>query len=167
LTGTILLIMAFILLVYNGVFVEKSADWELVVADPRSEVVYHCISAQPADVFTLSYRHSVSNSMVYGTFELTEEGFIQPRTTTFSSFGPGLPWLDDSVVHIVEEGQIIVYHDEPPRESLRLWVTPLTGETLTLHGQTYPLSGLEEKPVLVEIAMRHAERRSPFSFRVW
>ncbi len=164
-TGTILLIMAFILLVYNGVFMEKGAAWELVVADPRSEVVYHRISAQPADVFTLSYRHSVSNSMVYGTFELTEEGFILPRTTTFSSFGPGLPWLDDSVDHTVEEGQIIVYHDEPPRESLRLWVTTFTGETLTLHGQTYPLSGQEDGPLLVEITLHPAERRSPFSFR--
>ena len=103
--------------------------WSLQVKDPRSGTVYYEVGTKPGTVFTLSYIHSVSGSPVRGLFKLTAKGKPEPMTTVYSSFGPGLPL--DYNNYIIEDGLITVYHDEDPRENIRLWVSPQTEEMIT------------------------------------
>jgi hypothetical protein len=134
--------------------IRGSGSGQLVIEDPRSGIVYYSLSAHPGDPLTLAYRHSVSGSMVFGNFTFTDGGAIQPLSTVFSAFGPGLPWLDGQEEYFVDNGMITVYHQEPPRDKLRLWVSPLTGETILLNGAQYDLSALAEGPLLLEISFR-------------
>jgi hypothetical protein len=124
---------------------------QLIIEAPRSGVVYYSLPALPGDEFTLSYRHSVSRSMVYGCFLLTAEGGIQPLSSTFSAFGPGLPWVDGQEEFSVDGGKITVLHHEAPRDKISLWVSPLTGEKMNLHSNEYGLAVLAEGPLLLEI----------------
>jgi len=124
--------------------------WSLRVADPRDRVVYYDLEVKAGDIFSFSLRNSVSKSVVSGTFLITEEGLIKPLTTAFTSYGPGLPFdfLED---YLIEDGVITVFHHDPPRDKIRLWVTPQTEETIYLHDQVYPLSTLSESSILLEI----------------
>ncbi len=141
----------FLVLNYVSDF-KTGLPWKLIVEDPRCGHIYYDIPVRHKDVFTLSYRHSVSGSRVYGTFEITHDAHIDPLTTSYTSFGPGLPWLDATVHYTIENGIITVFHDvEPPRGHIRLWVSPETGETITLNGHSYQLARFSEFPVLVEI----------------
>jgi hypothetical protein len=88
-----------------------------------------------------------------GTFALTGEGTIVPLTTVFRSYGPGLPMAGGGEHTTIENGLITVYHEEDPRKELRLWVSPQTGETLTLGSEDYDLAALSPEPMLVEITM--------------
>jgi hypothetical protein len=127
----------------------------LMISSPKEEgkIIYR-IPVGQGDEFTLTYRHSVSNSVVYGTFALTDEGTIEPLTTVFLSYGPGLPMAGGGENTTIEDGVITVYHQEVPREDLRLWVSPLTGETLTIRNETYDLAALSEEPMLIEITLK-------------
>ncbi len=130
-----------------------SGPWHLVIEAPRSGVVYYTLPVEPGDEFTLTYRHSVSGSVVYGSFVLTAGGEIQPLTTTFSSFGPGLPWLDGEETCTVEGGLITVHHREDPRDKISLWVSPFTEEMILLNGSKYDLAALTEGPLLLKISL--------------
>ncbi len=120
--------------------------------------MHYAVPCRRGDVFTLSYRHSVSRSMVYGTFELTPEGKIRPLTTSFSSFGPGLPWLDESVSHTFTDGKFIVQHTEDPREDIRLWVSPLTEDSISLNGINCELALLAQEPLLLKIYVNQSRQ---------
>jgi hypothetical protein len=134
--------------------IQANTSLRLIIEDPRSGAVHYAVPCRPGEVFTLSYRHSVSSSMVYGTFELTWDGKIRPLTTSFSSFGPGLPWLDESVTHSFADGKFTVQHREDPREDIRLWVSPLTEDSISLNGITYELALLTPEPLLLRIYVR-------------
>lgn len=129
---------------------EKNSSWQLVIIEPDSSGELYVFDAVPGSTFELSYRHSVSGSMVYGTFQLTDKGMIQPVTTSYSSFGPGLP-LDYAEEYTIENGVITVHHREEPREFIRLWVSAITEETITINDQSYPLYSETEHYRLVEI----------------
>lgn len=125
--------------------------WLLVVrAAALNQNIYN-ITVKPNDRFTLSYIHSVSRRPVSGTFIITDRGKIKPLSTEFDSFGPGLPDLEVSTVYEMKDGLIIIYHDEEPREQIRLFVSPLTGERLIINGIEYDLTSHQEKPLLLEI----------------
>ncbi len=151
----VLLYILVAFLLFNSVSAFKTGfSWKLIVEDPRNGQLYYGVPVQPKDEFTLSYRHSVSGSMVYGSFEITSDGQINPLTTAFTTFGPGLPWLDASVKYTIENGLITVYHDEPPREHIRLWVSPQTGETITMEDGFYQLAAFSDYPLLVMIHVK-------------
>jgi hypothetical protein len=124
--------------------------WKLEISDPRNEISYYSIPVSPGDRFTLSYRHSVSGSEVSGIFQLTGDGKIRPMTTTFSSFGPGLP-LDSYEIYSIENGMITVFHEEEPRDEIRIWVTPMTEETIIISNHKYPLYRFAEDQKLFKI----------------
>ncbi len=129
---------------------EDKGSRHLIIQDPRNETIFYSIPVEADDILTLSYRHSVSRSMVEGTFSLTRNGKIKPETTSYTAYGPGLP-VERYVEWKIENGVITVYHEEEPRESIRLWVTDITGETIYLRGQQYPLFKLSDTYLLLEI----------------
>ncbi len=149
--------LAVIFSLLAGIFMQTSCagltnSMQMVIKDPRSETVYYSLDIKPGATFTLRYRHSVSGSPVEGTFFITRNGKIKPITTTYSSFGPGLP-MDYAENYTIENGLITVYHDEDPRDHIRLWVSPQTEEMILLNDRKYPLSTLAESHLLLDIAV--------------
>ena len=152
---TILAVTAVLLagILVAGLFVFGNRTWSLLVEDPRSENLYYNIEVKPGDILTFSCRNSVSKSVVTGTFVITGEGLIEPLTTAFTSYGPGLP-MDFVEEYLIEDGVVTVFHNEAPRDNIRLWVTQQTEETLYLRNQAYPLWNLSENHLLLEISTR-------------
>jgi len=146
----IVLIIIFSLNIISCQDQNQSGSWQLVIKEANSNAELYKIEVVSGSEFKLSYRHSVSGSMVYGTFKLTSQGLIQPLTTTYSSYGPGLP-LDYVEDYIIENGVITVYHQEEPRQSIRLWVSAITEETITIDEIRYPLYSETENYRLVEV----------------
>ncbi len=147
----ILLVFPVFILAVIQFYPDTRDPWHLAVAAPAQGLVLHSIPVEKNDIFELSYIHSVSRQEVRGNFIIDEAGLIRPLTTSFDSFGPGLPDFDQSTEYETVNGSYIVHHDEDPRASIRLFVSPLTGETLSLHGKKYDLSAEQENPFLVEI----------------
>jgi hypothetical protein len=145
------LIPVSLLLVYGFCLVSQPDPWQLVVRASALDEINYTFPVEKNDRFDLSYIHSVSNRPVSGTFVITDRAKIKPLTTKFDSFGPGLPDLDSSIEYEIRDGLIIVYHDEDPREQIRLFVSPLTGEKLIIHGKEYDLTFRKESPLLIEI----------------
>ncbi|GEM_PF-1119867 len=150
-----LFLVAFILLFL--VFQDRNDPWHLVVRAPKYDRMLYSIPVEGEDVFHMVYVHSVSGQRVEGSFKITDRGLIKPLTTEFDSFGPGLPVFDRSVEYEIKNGSFIVYHDEEPRQELSLFVAPLTGDQLLLHGEKYDLTSHYENPVLVQIYISGAE----------
>jgi hypothetical protein len=124
--------------------------WSLSIEDPRSNEVYYQLQVKPEEVLTLSCRNSVSKSLVTGTFIITGKKQIKPLTTAFTAYGPGLP-MDFVEEYVIADGVITVFHNEEPRDSIRIWVNRQTEETIYLKGQTYPLWTLSDNPLLLNI----------------
>ncbi len=140
-------ILIFLLLVSCG---EPDENLHLTVTDPRSGTVYQQLEVEPETVFVLRYHHSVSGSIVKGSFLITNNKEIEPLTTEYASFGPGLP-LDSWESYKIEDGLITVYHEEKPREVIRLWVSSYTEETLIVNEREIPLYKPEISHLLLEI----------------
>jgi hypothetical protein len=124
----------------------------LLIEDPRTGDQYYNLAVKPGDNFTLTCRNSVSKSLVKGTFMITLNGRIDPLTTVFTSYGPGLPF-DFMEEYQIKDGLITIFHNEESREELRLWVTPQTEETITINNRDYPLGSLTETNLLLNISV--------------
>jgi hypothetical protein len=127
--------------------------WSLSVEDPRSGKVYYQLEVKPEQILTLSCRNSVSKSVVTGTFIITGEKLIKPVTTAFTAYGPGLP-MDFVEEYVIENGVITIFHQEEPRDSIRIWVNRQTEETIYLNGQAYPLWNFTESALLLNIYIK-------------
>lgn len=143
-----------------GLFVFGGQTWRLLVEDPRNETLYYSIEVEPGDILKFTCRNSVSKSVVTGTFQITDEGLIDPRTTAFTVYGPGLP-MEFVEEYLIEDGVITVFHNEEPRENIRLWVNQQTEETIYLHDRPYPLWTLSENHLLLEISIKRGHGFSP------
>ncbi len=130
----------------------------LIIKDPRSGTIFYSIAVEANDTFSLHYRHSVSGSPVEGTFNITDQGKIKPLTTSFSSYGPGLP-MDSVESYVIEEGLVTVYHEEEPRNYIRLWVSPQTEEVLYINKDSHPLSTFSSEHLLIEITIKSSDNR--------
>lgn len=128
----------------------QSNTLQLIILDPRCETLYHVLEVEPETIFSLRYRHSVSGSLVTGSFLISDRNKIEPISTEYTSFGPGLP-LDRWESYKIEEGLVTVYHDEEPREVIRLWVSSDTEETLIINEVEIPLYKSEVSHLLLEI----------------
>ncbi len=144
---------ALLILFAPAVFL-PAKPWHLTVATPGDGRVRHSLPVKEGDVFSLRYTHSVTGREVAGTFAVTEDGRIKPLTTTFDSFGPGLPHLDGSLPYLKEEGVYTVFHDEEPRDRISLFVSPLTGERLIVGNRELVLAVFHEEPLLVHIFLK-------------
>lgn len=142
----VILILSFV----NTGCKDKNAGLQMIIKAPHSNTIHYRIPVQAMDEFTLSYRHSVSLSIVEGTFLITAKGMILPLTTTFSTYGPGLP-VDYKEDYSIKNGIITIYNDEEPRESIRLWVSPQTEEKILYGNREYSLANLAGDHLLLEI----------------
>jgi len=124
---------------------------QLVVEAPRLGHSLYSIPVSSGDIFELSYVHSVSRQPVEGRFEITTKEKIRPLTTTFDTFGPGLPEPGDTANFEIQNGSFVVFHDEEPREEISLFVAPITEDRLFLNGEQYDLAGHLENPTLIKI----------------
>jgi hypothetical protein len=152
---TIFIVILTLLVVSAGLYLviqyfRTNQELSLVIEDPRTGTEYYSLSVKPGDRFTLTCRNSVSKSLVKGNFMINDQRQIQPLTTSFTSYGPGLPF-DFMEEYQIKEGIITVFHNELPREELRLWVTPLTEEMVTFNNRDYPLGSLTETNLLLTI----------------
>jgi len=129
---------------------DPDENLHLTVTDPRCGKVYQHLEVEPETIFVLRYRHSVSGSLVKGSFLINNHKEIEPLTTEYRSFGPGLP-LDHWENYSIEDGLITVYHDDEPREKIRLWVSSYTEETLIVNEQEIPLYQPDISHLLLEI----------------
>ncbi len=121
---------------------------------PGSGTEILAAKTDPGDVFDLSYTHSVSNSRVTGRFRVTDDGGLEPVSTTFRSFGPGLPWGSGEHLERLDDGSMVVHHDEPARDELRIWVSPLTDDTISLGEHFVHVSRQALEPFLIVISVR-------------
>lgn len=154
---------ASLFLLLAGVLIQMSCSGanvsrHMIIKDPRSETVFYSLAVEVDDTFSLRYRHSVSGSPVEGAFYITERGKIKPLTTSFTSYGPGLP-IDYMESYVIEDGLVTVYHEEEPRGCIRLWVSPQTEEVLYLNESAYSLSELSEDHLLIEISIQSTGKR--------
>lgn len=133
-------------------------SWDLVVLAPKTGTTPAYLPLN-RNTFNLSYIHSVTGREVVGTFAITGDGKILPLTTEYDSFGPGLPYLDGSLKYELQEGCFVVYHDDEPRASISLFVSPLTGETLRSGKNELKLGARQDAPVLVKIQAQRRFRR--------
>jgi hypothetical protein len=138
---------------FGSEIVLADRTWNLSVEDPRSGEVYYKMKVKPDQVLTLSCRNSVSKSVVTGTFVITGEKKIKPLTTAFTAYGPGLP-MDFVEDYVIENGVITIFHQEEPRDSIRIWVNRQTEETIYLNGQAYPLWTFTDNPLLLNIYVK-------------
>lgn len=145
-------IMLLILPSVNTACQQRGGDLQMIIKEPHSNAVHYRIPVRPMDQFTLRYRHSVSLSAVEGNFLITAEGTIQPLSTSFSTYGPGLP-VDYAGDSIIENGLITVYSAEEPRARIRLWVSPQTEEKIVYRGREYSLADLSGDHLLLEISV--------------
>jgi len=135
-------------------FKTSQATWQMIVEAPRQNKILYSIPVKKGESFVLSYIHSVSKQPVKGTFSFTAQGKIKPLTTEFDSFGPGLPVVDGSTDYSLEDGIITVYHQEEPRDNIRLWVSPLTKEKITINGKQFDLTSFQQEPLLLNIYLQ-------------
>jgi hypothetical protein len=130
------------------------SGWTLVVSAAHSPAEYLAAPVGPDDTFALDYVHSVSNSPVTGVFRVTSRGMIEPVRTVFRSFGPGMPWMTGTDYERLEDGSIVVRHDEAPRAEINLWVSPLTQDRFTFKSHVLDLTADTEHAFLIEIRIR-------------
>ncbi len=149
-TLTILLFMAAVASCATG----AAARFQLEVLDGREDSVYYSTEILPGDSFELHYTHSVSKSPVYGGFQVTQDGSIQPLYTVYRAYGPGLPWPSDEHTRRDDGALQISHEDELPRDELRVWVSPLTSDRLEIHDDVVELSAGSDEPRLVVIRLR-------------
>ena len=147
LSMTVSAILILLLLASCG---EPDEKLHLTVTDPRCGTVYQQLEVESETIFVLRYRHSVSGSLVEGRFLISENSMIEPLSTEYTSFGPGLP-LDRWESYKIEDGLVTVYHEEEARETIRLWVSSYTEETLIVNELEIPLYRPEISHLLLEI----------------
>ncbi len=153
-SGPTLLAVALVGLWGPGQRGRETVVHELVVIAPGSGTRILAAKADPGDVLDLSYTHSVSNSRVTGRFRITDDGGLEPVHTTFRSFGPGLPWSSGEHLERLDDGTMIVHHDEPARDELRIWVSPLTEDTICFGEHAVHVSRQASEPFLIVISVR-------------
>lgn len=125
----------------------------LIVYSIREDSILHRLPLHTGESFSLNYIHSVTQTPVEGSFTVTAEGLILPLTTSFDTFGPGLPHLDQSTPYSLEDGRIVVQHREEARENIRIWVSELTQEHLIAGGSRIRLAPLDSSPLLLELSV--------------
>lgn len=139
-------------------YYSREKQFDLYVYNVREKEVIYRLPIKDGETFSLTYTHSVTKTPVEGTFAATPKGLIQPLTTSFDTFGPGLPDMDRSTPYSLENGRIVVQHREEPRENIRIWVSSLTNEQLFVGNRQLPLAHPHEDPVLLEIYLLPRQR---------
>jgi hypothetical protein len=129
----------------------------LVVEDARRGAEILRRPVRPGDRFRLSYLHSVSRTRVAGLFEVTPEGGLIVRETSFGTFGPGLPEPAAGERYEIREG---AFHLAPDQRlaDLSVFVHPYTEHRLEIQGEAVELSRALPAGTLVRISVRRSSQ---------
>lgn len=122
----------------------------LTVLDVKADRRILAIQVRAGESFVLSYRHSVTQGLVSGTFEVESGGILSLRDTTFRSPGPGLPEPQPGEEYEIAGG-VIRQRSGARLHELSVFVHPFTEHTLVVKGRTLLLSRDVQPGSLVKI----------------
>ena len=128
----------------------------LTVTDMKAGRQLLALQIRAGESFVLSYRHSVTQSPVSGTFEVEGDGTVSLKKTTFRSPGPGLPEPRPGEDYEIASGVIRQRGGGEHLPSFSFFVHPFTEHTLVARGKTLNLSREVQPGSLVKISV---ERR--------
>jgi hypothetical protein len=110
---------------------------------------------KPGEAFVLSYIHSVENTPVSGTFEITQEGRIEVIKTVFSSYGTGLPLFAPREQIHREKGKMVVNHENEIMEKIPLVVVEITKQRVHFRNIQFLFSDFVKDGTIVDIRVIH------------
>ena len=122
----------------------------LIVHDVRADRAILTVQVRTGERFILSYRHSVTQGIVSGTFAVGSDGSLIASETTFGSPGPGLPVPRPGEDYEILEG-IILYRTDQRLPELSVFVHPFTEHVLAVQGESLNLSRAVPPGGLVKI----------------
>lgn len=128
----------------------------LTVLDVKGGRQLLAVQVRAGDSLVVSYRHSVTQGLVSGTFEVEGDDTLSVTETTFGSPGPGLPEPRPGDAYEIAGGVIRHFGRGERLPSVSFFVHPFTEHTLVLKGKTVNLSRDLPPGSLVKIRM---ERR--------
>jgi len=128
----------------------------LTVTDAKADRRLLAVQVRAGESFVLSYRHSVTQGLVSGTFEVEGDGSLSVRETTFGSPGPGLPEPRPGGEYEIAGGVIRQPSRGERLPELSVFVHPFTDHTLVVKGFTLRLS--QDLPAGSLVKIRVAER---------
>jgi len=122
----------------------------LTVKDAKADRLLLAIQVRAGESLVLSYRHSVTQGLVSGTFEVESDGSLSLRETTYGSPGPGLPEPRPGEAYEIVGG-VILQRSGQRLPELSVFVHPFTDHTLVVKGLTLWLSRELPPGALVKI----------------
>lgn len=128
----------------------------LTVTDMKAGRPLLAVQVRAGDSLVISYRHSVTQGLVSGTFEVEGDGSVSVKETTFTSPGPGLPEPRPGEDYEIAGGVIRQRGGGEHLSELSLFVHPFTEHTLIAKGTTLNISKDVRAGSLVKIRV---ERR--------
>ncbi len=108
-------------------------------------------AVRTGDRFVLSYRHSVTQGLVSGTFEVEADGTLSVKETAFATPGPGLPEPSPGDVYEISGGLIRHRPREARLSEVSVFVHPFTEHTLVVEGKPVGISNQVAAGALVKI----------------
>lgn len=125
----------------------------LTVTDAKADRLILAVQVRAGESLVLSYRHSVTQGLVSGTFEVESDGALSLRETTFRSPGPGLPEPRPGEAYEIAGG-VILQRGSQRLPELSIFVHPFTDHTLVVKGLTLRLSRELPAGSLVKISVQ-------------
>ena len=125
----------------------------LTVDDLKANRRLVAVPVLAGDHFVLSYRHSVTQGIVSGTFAVEEDGSLAIIETTFGSPGPGLPIPRPGEDYEISGG-IIRYRTDQRLSEFSVFIHPFTEHVLAVKGRSLDLSREVAPGALVKIRLQ-------------
>jgi hypothetical protein len=128
----------------------------LTVQEVRAGQTLFSEQVRAGERFLLSYRHSVTQGRVFGTFEIEGDGSLRVLETAFGSPGPGLPEPRPGEDYEISGGMVRYREGGQRLPEISVFVHPFTDHTLVVKGKPLLLSRQAQSGKLVKIRV---ERR--------
>lgn len=128
----------------------------LTVEDVKANRLLLAAPVRAGERFVLTYRHSVTQGIVSGTFAVEVDGSLALKETSFGSPGPGLPMPQRGEDYEIS-GELIRYRTDQRLPEFSVFVHPYTEHTLRVQGESLDLSREVAPGALVKIRV---ERQS-------
>ncbi|MBI4561069.1 MAG: DUF1850 domain-containing protein [Candidatus Rokubacteria bacterium] len=123
----------------------------LTVVDVKADRRIFALQVLAGESVVVSYRHSVTQGLVSGTFEVESDGALSLRETTFGSPGPGLPDPRPGEQYEIAGGVIRQRSSGERLRELSVFVHPFTDHTLVVKGKSLNISQEIRSAGLVKI----------------
>lgn len=123
----------------------------LTVKEMKADRRILVVQVRAGERFVLSYRHSVTQGVVSGTFEVEADGTFLVKETTFGTPGPGLPEPRPGDEYEISGGMIRSRAGSQRLPELSVFVHPFTEHTLVAKGRSLNISREVGPGALVKI----------------